>query len=184
MELRGSCVVLRDFRASDRLLFIDAVSDPKMFTFTKIRMDRDAVNQAMIYLAREPEIVPRRTFNLALQTNEVEFAGWAALGGMTDTGSAEIGWYLRPDQWGRGYATEATQLLLNLAFEDLTRNCVIATSDPDNQAAHRVLERSGLRREHEILTVDTWRGPRPRYLYSISDQAWRDGRRDIRHSGE
>ena len=121
MELRGNAVVLRDFRASDRLLFAEAVVDLDMWRYTKIRMDRDAVDQAMTYLLREPTIQqPRRTFNLVVQTDEVEFAGWAALAGMTDDGSAEIGWYLRPAQWGKGYATDATQLLLQFGSSGST----------------------------------------------------------------
>ena len=177
MELRGNAVVLRDFRASDRLLFAEAVVDLDMWRYTKIRMDRDAVDQAMTYLLREPTIQqPRRTFNLVVQTDEVEFAGWAALAGMTDDGSAEIGWYLRPAQWGKGYATDATQLLLQFGFERLDRTRIIATSDPENLAANRVLEKAGLRREADDLTVDTWHGPRPRYLYAISYETWRSSR--------
>jgi [ribosomal protein S5]-alanine N-acetyltransferase len=177
MELRGTSVVLRDFRASDRALFADAVRDPAMWTYTKMRMDRDAVNQAMTYLLREPTIQqPRRTFNLAVQTDDVEFAGWAALGGMTDDGQAEIGWYLRPDQWGKGYATESTHLLLQFGFEELSRTRIIATVDPENLASHRVLEKAGLRREADNLAVDTWRGLRRRHLFAISDTTWRTPR--------
>jgi [ribosomal protein S5]-alanine N-acetyltransferase len=174
MELQGIRVVLRDFRASDRALFADAVRDPAMWTYTKMRMDREAVDESMTYLLREPTVrQPRRTFNLAIQTDDVEFAGWAALGGMTDHGQAEIGWYLRPDQWGKGYATESAHLLLQFGFEELSRTRIIATADPENLASHRVLEKAGLRREADNLTVDTWRGPRPRYLYAISDAMWR-----------
>ena len=83
MELRGNTVVLRDFRASDRPLFVEAVGDPEMWTYTKMRMDPEAVNRAMTYLLREPTIQqPRRTFNLVVQTDEVEFA--AARGGRPD----------------------------------------------------------------------------------------------------
>jgi Acetyltransferase (GNAT) domain len=112
----------------------------------------------------------------AVQTDEVEFAGWAALGGISDDGSAEIGWYLRPAQWGKGYATDATQLLLQFGFGPLDRTRIIANSDPENLAAHRVLEKAGLRRVADDLTVDTWRGPRPRYLYAISYETWRSSR--------
>ena len=77
----------------------------------------------------------------------------------TDDGSAGIGWYVRPAQWGKGYATDATQLLLQFGFERLDRTRIIATSDPENLAANRVLEKAGLRREADDLTVDTWRGP-------------------------
>lgn len=144
-----------------------------MFEYMKFRLDEASANQNMAYLLQEPSIEPRRTFNLALETLDTEFAGWAAIGGLTDAGETEIGWYLRSDQWGRGYATEATALLLIHAFGELSRTRVIATADPENLASIRVLEKSGMRIEGTAGLVDTCnKGPRPRHLFSISRAQW------------
>lgn len=173
VELRGESVVLRDFRPSDRRPFVALKDDEAMFEYMKFRLDEGFANQQLAYLLTEPETDPRRTFNLALQTLDSEFGGWAAIGGMTGNGEAEFGWYLRSDHWGRGYATEATQLLLAFAFEDLGRNRMVATADPENKASIRVLEKAGLICEGASDPVDTWnKGPRPRVLFAITRDRW------------
>lgn len=165
--------MLRDFRASDRHAFVALKDDEPMFEYMKFRIDEAFANQQLAYLLQECRLQPRRTFNLALQTLDTEFAGWAAIGGMTDQGEAEFGWYLRSDQWGRGYATEATYLLLAFAFDELGRTRVIATADPENTASIRVLEKAGLAHEGVTDPVDTWnKGPRRRLLFAMSQDRW------------
>lgn len=73
-----------------------------------------------------------------------EFAGWAGLGPVGDADTVEFGWYLTSDHWGRGYATEATRLLVEFAFGTLGIRRLIATVDPENAASRCVLEKSGL----------------------------------------
>ena len=72
------------------------------------------------------------------------FCGWDGIDSIEGTDSGQLGWYLRSDRWGRGYATEATRLLLAFGFSALDRATMWATADPDNLASLRVLERSGL----------------------------------------
>lgn len=100
------------------------------------------------------------------------FAGFCGISGIQGTDQAEFDWYLRSDQWGRGYATEATMLLLSFGFRSLGRRRMYATADPDNLAPVRVLEKTGLTCDGSMGLVETWRGPRPRLLFSISDTDW------------
>lgn len=148
-----------------------------MFEFMKFRIDRSTVGETIGYLLREPELQdPRRTFNLAALADG-EFVGWAALGARTPEGQAEFGWYFRSDVWGRGYATDATNLLVNFGFEALALQRLIATADTENKASIRVLTKSGLRDEGATASVDTWRGVRPRVLFSIDRGTWRSRRK-------
>lgn len=79
----------------------------------------------------------------------VGFCGLVHPGGQVE---AEIKYALRPDCWGRGFATEAAIGLLGYAGQ-LGLRQVIATADPGNQASHRVLLKAGMRwaerRRHE-----------------------------------
>jgi RimJ/RimL family protein N-acetyltransferase len=55
----------------------------------------------------------------------------------------EVGWHLHPDFWGRGYATESAQRLLDLAWEaGLTE--VWAVIHPGNDASVSVTRRLGM----------------------------------------
>lgn len=62
-----------------------------------------------------------------------------------------IGWMLRRDCWGHGYATEAAQAVLRDAFERLGAVEAIADIRPENAASIRVAERLGMRAEYEVV---------------------------------
>lgn len=70
--------------------------------------------------------------------------GMAGLAPLGSTREVEIGWWLRPDRWGRGYASEAGRAVLFHAFERLGLPRVVAIAHPENRASHRVMERLGL----------------------------------------
>jgi RimJ/RimL family protein N-acetyltransferase/8-oxo-dGTP pyrophosphatase MutT (NUDIX family) len=61
--------------------------------------------------------------------------------------TAELAWWLYAGHRGQGYATRATRLLVEHAFNDLGVRRVEAKVDPRNIASHRVATRTGLRRE-------------------------------------
>jgi len=58
--------------------------------------------------------------------------------------TATLGFILRREYWGRGYATEAATALLRFAFEELQLHTVEAGCLPENLASRRVLEKLGL----------------------------------------
>jgi [ribosomal protein S5]-alanine N-acetyltransferase len=53
---------------------------------------------------------------------------------------------VRPDLWGRGYATEAAGAVVAYALERLGHTTVKADVDEPNAASVRVLEKLGLKR--------------------------------------
>ena len=61
-------------------------------------------------------------------------------------GEAEIGYGIVPSRQGRGYATEAVQAMLAMAWADSRVRTVVAGTDPGNAASQRVLEKAGFRR--------------------------------------
>lgn len=80
-------------------------------------------------------------------------------------GDLEVGWHLRHDAWGRGYATEAAGALLAAAFEHqpaLAR--VVCAILPSNAASERVARRLGFRwitgAVHGGLVHGIWERPR------------------------
>jgi RimJ/RimL family protein N-acetyltransferase len=57
----------------------------------------------------------------------------------------EIGWRLRSEHWGKGYATEAGQAMLRFAFDQVGVPEVYTVANPENQASLRVIERLDMR---------------------------------------
>jgi len=56
----------------------------------------------------------------------------------------EIGYYLTPDEWGKGFATELATRLVRFGFETAGLKEVFATVDKENLASINVLKKSGL----------------------------------------
>ena len=63
----------------------------------------------------------------------------------------EIGYRLVRAVWGRGYATEAAQVVCNFAFTTLDIRRLIALIDPSNIASIRVAKKIGMLYEKEVM---------------------------------
>jgi RimJ/RimL family protein N-acetyltransferase len=69
----------------------------------------------------------------------------AADGPEAEPAEVEIGWHLNPAHWGNGYATEAAEGVIELAFGDGYRlSRVQALTDPDNVRSQAVCRRLGM----------------------------------------
>ena len=67
---------------------------------------------------------------------------------------AELGWALRPDEMGKGYATEAVHEVLRICFEELGLRRVTASCFAANTASYRLMERLGMRQEAHTVASD------------------------------
>jgi RimJ/RimL family protein N-acetyltransferase len=103
---------------------------------------------------------PRRHYELALIRKadgaQVGNAGLRLVAG----DEAELGFTLRRDAWGRGYATQAARALVAFAFETLGVPRLRALCDEKNAASLRVLAKAGFRRAGAIREFrrQEWRG--------------------------
>jgi RimJ/RimL family protein N-acetyltransferase len=68
-----------------------------------------------------------------------------ALIALVGSGAMETGYWLRADAIGHGYATEATGILIELAFTRLGAQHVVVCHDPSNPASAGVPRRLGFR---------------------------------------
>ena len=75
--------------------------------------------------------------------------------------AAELGYWIREDRAGKGYATESAKALLIWGFRNLELHRITAYVDTDNPASSRVLEKCGFTREgvfrHRMQAGDAWR---------------------------
>jgi RimJ/RimL family protein N-acetyltransferase len=64
----------------------------------------------------------------------------------------EIGWALRPQFWGHGYASEIGRAGLDFAFDVLGVEAVVSCTVRHNERSRAVMERIGMRYAGEILS--------------------------------
>lgn len=71
-----------------------------------------------------------------------------------DEGSAELGYWIGEEYQGKGYATEASRVLIKRAFDDLNIERIYASYKCENMASKRVLEKLGFRYYGELNNID------------------------------
>jgi len=69
-------------------------------------------------------------------------------------GEVEVGWRLREDAWGRGYAKEAAIASLDLAFGRFGARQVVAVTAAGNAPSQGLMKRLGMQRRCELDFVD------------------------------
>jgi len=61
--------------------------------------------------------------------------------------TAGIDYWIREDEWGKGYTTEASQKILEFAFDKLNLNRIESCGAKDNTGTWKVMEKIGLKYE-------------------------------------
>jgi RimJ/RimL family protein N-acetyltransferase len=90
----------------------------------------------------------------------------------------EVGFALRTDRHGRGYATEAARAMLRIGFEEFGMHRIVGRLDVRNSASAAVLERLGMRREAHLISNEWVKGEwTDEYVYALLEDEWRASRR-------
>ena len=143
-------LVLRRFAPPDAGLLEALDADPAVMRYItggratpRAEIEDDVLPSWLGYY----DVFPGYGFWAAIERASGEFAGWFHLrprkGGPAE--EPELGYRLRAACWGRGYATEGSRALVELAFRELGATRVTAETMAVNAASRRVLEKTGLR---------------------------------------
>ncbi len=87
-------------------------------------------------------------------------------------GEVEIGWRLREDAWGKGYAREAAQACLRLAFEQFSAPLVIALTVRENRASWGLMERLAMQRRPDLDFASAEFGSDTIIAYAVMGEDW------------
>ncbi len=90
-------------------------------------------------------------------------------------GEMEIGWRLRADAWGQGYAKEAALASLRAAFLRFAASEVFAITVDGNADSWGLMTRLGMQRRADLDYQDPRYEPplRDTIVYAITAEAWR-----------
>ena len=121
------------------------LGDPAVMTYYPAPKTRD---EAAAWIEWNQTNYARDGFGLwIVETHDGGFVGDCGLTWQQVNGRAEleVGYHVRKDLQGRGYATEAAVACLELARDVLKAGRLVAIIHPDNAASRRVAERLGMR---------------------------------------
>jgi len=169
-------LLLREFRASDEADIHEYARDPQVSQWMEWGPNTPEMTRQVLALWLKTQAQwPRPKVELAVQLKaESKVIGGIRLEIRDERiQTADFGYALRREYWGRGYATEAGRAILKVAFAVLQMHRVWAICDQRNRASYRVMEKLGMRREGEFKK-DVWRKGdwRDSYLYAILAEEW------------
>jgi len=171
-------LILRDWRASDRAIFIEHLNSLAVMRWLGGVQDEPTYAAAFDRLdgyARDFG----HTFWIVERKSDGEILGFCGLKrvnseGAKNPGDMEIGWRLREDVWGQGVAKEAAIACLDLAFGRFAATHVVAFTVAGNVGSWGLMERLGMTRRADLDYDDPRYGPdlNPTITYSIDVAAW------------
>ena len=142
MQLETDRLVLRPLSRGDLDDLAELHSDPEVTQFIGLFGNLDAADRIALAEASWRD----RGFGLmAIETAEGgRFLGRCGFQEVAGRDDIELGWTLRRDAWGRGYASEAAAACLRWGFEDLGVPTVVSLIHPRNERDARVATRIGM----------------------------------------
>ena len=186
--LRTERLLLRPFRDDDleAMYAIHSREEVTRYLYTEPRTRaemREMVARRMLETAIESE---GDVLGLATQLHDTPtLIGHVSLRLVSEAHrQGEIGFIIHPDQQGNGYATEASETLLRLGFEDLGLHRIVGRCDGRNDASARVMERLGMRREAHLRENELVKGEwTDEFVYAMLAEEWRARTRSAESSG-
>src|SRR5215210_358480 len=156
-------LILRRLTDDDVDNLVELDSDPEVMQFIsggrptpREEIERDFLPAFLGYYERYAGY----GFWAAIEKSNGQFVGWFHFrpADPDRPDDVELGYRLRRWAWGKGYATEGSQALIEKGFAELGVQRVFATTMVVNVASRRVMEKSGLR------LVRTFHQPWPDYI--------------------
>jgi RimJ/RimL family protein N-acetyltransferase len=148
--LQTDRLLLRRFTAEDVDVLVELDGDPHVMhyitggqTTARTEIVDDVLPAFLDYYRRYVGF----GFWAAVERPTGRFLGWFHLrpADNDDPDEVELGYRLRRDAWGRGYATEGSRALIAKAFTDYGVRRVHAETMAVHAASRRVMESAGLR---------------------------------------
>jgi RimJ/RimL family protein N-acetyltransferase len=75
----------------------------------------------------------------------------------------EVAWFIDPDAWNRGYATEMAEEAVRAAFTTLGLDTLVSYTTTDNEASQAVMRKRGMTYEADVENAGM-----PHVLYRLS----------------
>ena len=172
---------LRTWDEEDKFRFYDVMNTPAVMRWLGGLQDKSEWSAGYERLcAYERDF--GFTFWIVEGKSDGEILGFCGLkranapGGEAFAGDVEIGWRLREEAWGQGYAKEAAIASLDLAFGRFDAPHVIAMTAAQNLPSQGLMKRLGMSRREEFDYIDE-RFPadslvNPQIVYLIEAAAW------------
>lgn len=144
-------LILRKYKEDDLEDLYEYLSDEEVLAYEPYKpMSKEMVKENLNWRIETDEMIA------VVEKMTVKMIGNVYLGSR-DFERKEIGYVFNKNYWGKGYAREACQVVIQCEFA-LGTHRIYAECDPNNTASWRLLERLGFAREaHFKQNVYFWK---------------------------
>ena len=138
-------LILGQFTENDASLILQLNSDPEIVKYVHepVLTSEEQAKKILLDI-----ILPQYKINLgrwAIYTkNSHDFIGWCGLKHRPELNEIDLGYRLKKESWGRGYATEAAKHTLDHGFNNLHLNIITGRAHIENIASIKILEKIGM----------------------------------------
>lgn len=166
-HLQTPRLLMRPFAEEDAAGFYQMNADPEVLQFTGDAPFSD--ESAALAFIRSYDHYEKYGYGrwAVLTQSTGAFIGFCGLKFQPDGNYTDLGFRIRRNQWGRGFATEAAEACIQYAFTDLQLPFLVGRVQKQNEASIQVLEKVGMNR---IRNFD-FEG-RPGYWYELRAEDW------------
>ncbi|MBP2830746.1 GNAT family N-acetyltransferase [Aquimarina sp. U1-2] len=138
-------LVFREISFDDQEGLFQLHSDPEVQRWTGEPVVKSIEEVEQLIHIRLNEYKTYGFGRLALILKEVnKFIGWAGLSYLPEFDSVDLGYRLKREYWGMGFATEVSKASIAYGFNKLGLDKIIAIALPENKASIKVLEKAGM----------------------------------------
>ncbi len=144
-SIRSERLVLRAVNHSDAQVINDYINDTRIYeNVARIAPGQTFVSTTDWISKQAPNRQAGAGFTYAIERKGA-LIGIISLGAASATSPAGLGYWIAPDHWGQGYATEAGQALLDFAQNMLGTQTIYSNFFLENPASGRVLDKLGFK---------------------------------------
>ena len=176
--LQTNRLKLRQWKDSDLITFAKLSADPEVMRFYPSTLNK---NESDDLACKIKGLIAKRGWGFwAIEELKTEkFIGFVGLHEPTYdlpvTPCVEIGWRLAKEYWGKGYATEASNISLDFAFNKLNLDKIYSFTSVANIKSRAVMERIGMvniNKNFEHPNIPKGHVLREHVLYRITQDEW------------
>ena len=150
LPLKTHRLEIRELEPGDFAPVHACVSDPLVARWFPWGPNTEPETRAFLERVVRADTLPdRASIVLAIVLRGVGLIGVCFLDRRKDR-EFELGYYIRRDLWGHGFATESVKAVVSFAFGELGAHRIRARVDPENPASARVLEHAAFRLERNL----------------------------------
>jgi ribosomal-protein-alanine N-acetyltransferase len=162
-------LLLKEMSKDDAPNLFDLNNDLEVMRYTGDK-PFETIAETLIYIENYQHIYQKHGYGrLSLFNKETnEYLGWCGLKYLDQKNETDLGYRLKKQVWGKGFATEAAFACLDDGFKRLRLDCIFATAMQENVPSINIFKKLGLK-----YLKDQDCGCQPGVIYAITQQEWK-----------